>query len=126
MYPLALDCGVPVTKYWDLTLLEIKDILDSFERTRKREKKEKIEELFILAEVTANRVLNGLNGNNSISDYIQPHHYYPDLFEDMEEEIKKKQEEAELQRYKDDMKARAEAWNKRFREAKRGTGKTES
>lgn len=126
MYPVAIDCGVSVERYWDLTLIEIKDILDSYERTQKRRKKEKVEELFILAEVTANRILNGLNGKSSYSDYVQPHHYYPDLFENVDELIEKKKEEEELQRYKEDMKARADAWNKRFREMKNGTGKTES
>ena len=93
---------------------------------QKRKKKERIEELFILAEVSANRILNGLNGKSSYSDYVQPYHYYPDLFENLDEVIEQKREEAELERYKADMRARADAWNKRFREKKNGTGKTES
>lgn len=116
MYPIALDCGIPAYEYWDLTLQEIKDIVDSKNRMLRREKKERVMETFVLAEVTANRILYGFNSKRSESDLLQPWQFYPDLFEDMSEDMEEKREMLETAKFKAQMDKRIEAWNKRFRE----------
>lgn len=95
---------------------EIYDILRCYERTEKRKKKEHILDLFVVAEVTANRILAGFDSKSSESDLLQPWHFYPELFEDMSKGIEERREMLETERFKAHMEARIEAWNKRFRE----------
>lgn len=103
-------------KYWNLTLQEIKDAIDSYRRVQEKKKKERIEELFLLAEVTANRIGYGFNSKRSTSDLIQPWHAYPTLFENLDEDLEEQQEALELEKYKARMNSHVEAWNRRFRE----------
>lgn len=114
LYPTALDCGVPVDKYWDLTLQEIKDIIDSCNRMEILKKKDRVLELFVLAEATANRIIYGFNSKHSESDLIQPWNFYPELFEDKSEELEKHREMIELENYKARFNKGVEAWNRRF------------
>lgn len=116
MYPIALDCGVPVGEYWDLTLQEIVDIIEAYKRRQTRDKKSRVEEAFVLAEVIANRVGMVFGGKKSDSDVLWPWHFYPDLFEDKSEEIEEKREQIETEMLKIQLNSRVEAWNKRFEE----------
>lgn len=70
--------------------------------------------MFILAEVTANRILYGFSGKGSESDLIHPWHYYPDLFDDLSEEIEEEREMRELEKYKARFNKGVDAWNRRF------------
>ena len=77
-------------------------------------KKGRIMELFVLAQVTANRILTGLNSKSSESDLLQPWDFYPDLFEDKSEEIEEQREMMELEKYKAKFNKGVAAWNERF------------
>ena len=118
MYPLALDCGVPVYYYWDLTLQEITDIIESHGRRQKEE----INRLFVLAEVISNRVGIIFSGkkDHDESDLLRPWHFYPDLFKDERATIEEPDpgEDTELQTYNMKMKLWAENWNRRNRKEK--------
>lgn len=72
--------------------------------------------MFVLAEVTANRILYGFNSSRNESDLIQPWQAYPDLFEDKSEEMEEQREMIELEKYKAQFNKGVAAWNKRFRE----------
>ena len=105
---------------------EIKDRIDSFERVETRKRKECIQDIFLYADINANRIMNGLNGKSS-SSYIQPWHVYPDLFEDLDEELEKRQEEIELENYKARFNRSVAAWNERFeKESKHDSGRNAS
>ena len=51
IYFYALDLGIPAEKYWELSINEIIDTMDSLQRQRKRKEKQKIMDNFILAEI---------------------------------------------------------------------------
>lgn len=95
---------------------EIQDVIEASNRQKTRDKKDRVEELFVLAEATANRVILGMSNNASDSDLVQPWHYYPDIFEDKTKEMEEQRELAETEIFKAKMSARAEVWNKRFEE----------
>ena len=106
--------------------MEIKDILEAYNRQQAKEKKDRIEELFVLAEVTANRVAISFSGKANYEDYMQPWHFYPGLFEDKSKESEERREQVETEALKALMDARVAAWNKRFEEEhKDGSGKTD-
>ena len=42
MYPAALDCGILPDEFWCCSLAEVRDRIESYERTRRREEKQKI------------------------------------------------------------------------------------
>ena len=81
-----------------------------------RRKKERISELFVLGEVTANRIVYGFSSKRSESDLLQPWNYYPDLFEDKSEKIEEQREMRELEQYKARFNRAVASWNKRFEE----------
>lgn len=119
MYPLALDCGVPVDLYWNLTLQEIVDIIES--ETRRR--REEIGRLFVLADAISSRVAYFFSDpkKRRESDIVQPWDSYPSLFEtakEAHEDRKEQRQDAELEAYKARMATAIEAWNKRFEEGK--------
>lgn len=102
------------------------DITEAFHRKKVKEKKDRVLDLFVLAEVTANRIVIGFNSNASDSDLAQPWHYYPSLFEDKTDEIEEQRELRETEMLKTQLNARVAAWNKRFEEEhKNGSGKTD-
>lgn len=120
---MALDCGVPADAYWDLTLREVVDIIESGERKRKDE----ISRLFTLADAISSRVdfiFSDPKKRNS-SDIIQPWDYYPELFKDEkakaygeDEDEESNIADPELEAYKARMAIGIARWNKRFEERK--------
>ncbi len=116
MFPVALDCGIPATVYWDLTLMEITDIVESHRRKTERAKKDRVSEMFICAEATANRIgyIFTDSKSRSESDLLWPWDLFPDLFSEEAEEQEKRAAEAETAAIKAIMDARARAVNDKF------------
>lgn len=109
-------------KYWDLTLLEINDILEAYNRRKTKEKKARVDELFVLAGATANRIAVSFSKDAGESDVTMPWDYYPDLFENRSEELEKQRELAETEAIKLMMEGRVAAWNRRFEEEHKDDG----
>ena len=42
MYLVALDCGILPEEFWSYSLAEVRDRIEAYERTRRREEKQKI------------------------------------------------------------------------------------
>lgn len=91
--------------------MEILDVIES----RRRRKRERIEELFVAAEAVANRVgyVFADPKKRSESDLLWPWHIFPDLFSEEAEEKAKRAEEAETAAIKAMMDARVRAMNKK-------------
>lgn len=113
---MALDCGIQATQFWDLSLFEIFDIVESHRRIQTREKKERITEQFTMAEVIANRVGYVFSDPNKRreSDITWPWDYYPELFSEEAEAREKRIAEAETEAIKAVMEARIRAVNAKF------------
>lgn len=87
----------------------------------------RIDELFVQAEVTANRVVYGFNDKRSESDLIKPWDVYPELYDGYAEAEEERQTQMETEMLKAQMDARVALWNARFRkEHEDGSRETES
>lgn len=91
LYPNALDCGVPIEKFWDLSLAEISDMMGSFKRRRNNQLKQELINGFAFAQYTAECIGQYIHENNKVR---QPWDYFPEMFV----EEKKQYEEAEYER----------------------------
>lgn len=122
MYPEALDCGIPADKFWDLTLQEIMDTIESYHRTKEASLRHQAGENFRLAEIIANRIGYVFSSEKDRSEdmLVMPWDLYPGLFEDESEKIKESKSDAELDNYKALRFKHAAAWNSRFEEADNG------
>ena len=122
MYPLALVCGVSVHEYWDLTLQEIMDIIDTYEK----QNRERIEEAFQAAEAVASRIIYFFSDPKSRREdqILQPWHVYPELYPEaiqMAEEKKEEDERKLLEDQKANMMLIAERWNRKFEGEQHGS-----
>ena len=77
MYPDALDCGISVKEFWELSMLEISDIMESFKRRRTRDLKQELINGFAFAEHTAELVGLYLSSENTARKIWD---FFPELF----------------------------------------------
>lgn len=115
IYPLAIEQGVLPDVFWELSVLEVLDILEAAGRKHRREFKEKVERDFTLAEAIASRVGYVFTDkkHREDADLFQPWNAYPELFVREQAEAKEKKEVVALHNYKSGFAAYAERWNKR-------------
>ena len=91
MYPKFLDMGYTPSLFWDSSLLEIYDLMESYNRRKKNEMKELEEKL--KAEISLNAVLARQIGQYVASLFnkevqLTPlNNFFPSLFEEDEEEV---------------------------------------
>lgn len=113
---MALDCGISSSLFWNSSVLEITDLMESFERTERRKQKQNaIDNYYLADQIIAgfNLIMNGNeNGENN------PHmlwDYYPGLFEEEKKLSKQLQEQDELERAKAGRRRLANAMNKKLK-----------
>lgn len=59
---MALDCGISSSLFWNSSVLEITDLMESFERTERRKQKQKaIDNYYLADQIIAgfNLIMNG-------------------------------------------------------------------
>lgn len=119
VYPKAIDCGISVETFWNLTIPEIEDVMESHYREMKQKEKVKIERLFVLAEAIGTRVafIFSDNKDDAKNSVLQPWDIYPQLFSEEKELRDDFEEDREFQEYKDARRRHAAEFNKRRREA---------
>ena len=99
-----MDAGMPADTFWESTLNETVDFLESCARERKRKRKEKITDDFILAEAIAANFACLLPSDKKL-DPPKPWDYHPRMFEEEkvifeEADAKRKFEEYQEKRRK--------------------------
>ena len=98
--PNALDSGVSISDFWDSTLLELRDIIES----RKRMERANISRAFVLAEAISTRISYFFSDpeTRDADMILKPWHVYPELFidEEKEAEMRKEQHEQKIQTQK--------------------------
>lgn len=102
LYPIALDCGVDQECFWTLSLAEIHDRLESYERTEKRKMKQRLTEKHYLARDIAQHVSLILNGSEDVQ-IMELWDFFPELFAEEGPLAEKKKQEMELAAYKAQM-----------------------
>lgn len=113
MYPKALDCGISITDFWNLSVMEIFDIMESLYRKKKQEKKERLSEVFILAKSTAEHIGTYLNKENKAG---MPWDFFPELFREEKAAYEKAVEEEELEKARERRRAYAAEWKRQHGE----------
>ena len=104
LYPYALDAGISIDLFWNSSVNEIIDMLESYGRRKEQERKLKIQDDFIIAEVIALNILAPVAGDKEAMPH--PWDYYPSFFE----AEKKSWEENQLKQQMEDYKERRKAY----------------
>ena len=101
LYPAAIDVGIPIELFWNSSVNEITDMLDSHSRKTERKRKQKIMDDFLLAEVIAHNMATMLFSENDKKPMEMPWDYYPSLFEKEKEIYEEKLRQIEFEEYKE-------------------------
>ena len=77
LYPNAIDAGISITVFWNSSLAEIVDMLDSYKRVQAVRTKEKLLEMYQLAEWFSEHMAAKLDKNIPVP---YPWDKFPDIF----------------------------------------------
>lgn len=110
LYFYALELGISAKEYWEMSINEIIDTMDSLQRQRRRKEKQRIMDNFILAEMLTANLATLISGKGDIK---RPWEYYPELFEKEQERYQKAEEDRKWEQYKENRRAYMAEWNRR-------------
>jgi len=120
-YPAMLECGVAVDAFWDLTLLEMEDVIASKNREYRRKEKAKIDNLFLLADALASRINHIFSSAEDRQEPIRQWDVYPELFEKEKDVFEEAKNNLELNTYKEKRMKFAVEHNQKRKEAANGS-----
>ena len=109
---MFLDIGGKPLDFWDLTILEIRDMIESHNRVTIQKQKEKIVESYRLSQMIANNVSLLLSKESKPLDVWD---YAPDLFQEERNQVEKARQEQEIRMHKERMRAFAESHNRKMK-----------
>jgi hypothetical protein len=111
IYHILLEFGIRPSEFWDYSLAEAVDLLESCERKAQRKRREEIRDVFLQAEVQARYLTLKKN-----SDVPHPWEYYPELFAEDQKAYEKKKLEDEADACRIGRKRYAKEFNQRMRQ----------
>ena len=109
---MFLDIGGKPLDFWDLTVLEIREMIESYNRIKIQERKEKIIESYRLSQMIANNVSLLLSKD---AKPLEVWDYAPELFQEEREQVEKARQEQEMLAHKERMRSFAESHNRKFK-----------
>lgn len=109
---MFLDIGGKPLDFWDLTILEIKDMIDSYNRVTIQKQKEKIVESYRLSQMIANNVSLLLSKD---AKPLEIWDYAPELFEEEKEQVEQARQQEEMRLHKERMRLFAESHNRKMK-----------
>ena len=115
LYPVALDCKIRPGEFWHLSLDELMDRIDSFNRIKRAEFKLQMDQFFTLADVIGNRIAALFTEKGEVKQLF-PWDAYPDIFENDRLEYEAWLQESELEAYKSRRMKQVLAFNSSFME----------
>lgn len=89
-----MDCDIPEAQFWEMTIAELTRAIESANRKKKREEKERASFDYILASMIARGVQSAINGGEGIPEINE---VYGTLFDEDIEDKKRKKQEAKMQ-----------------------------
>lgn len=112
---MALEQGMLPEMFWELSVLEVLDILDAHDQKVKAEQKRDTELAFVLADAISSRIgyIFGDKKKRSEADILQPWDVYPELFAREKMEVMAERKARQLNKYKTGLAAYASRWNAR-------------
>ena len=109
---MFLDIGGEPLVFWDLTVLEIREMIESYNRVRIQKQKDKISESYRLSQMIANNVSLLLSKD---AKPLEVWDYAPELFQDEREQVEKARLAQELRLHQERMRMFAESHNRKFK-----------
>lgn len=109
---MFLDVGGKPLDFWDLTMLEIRDMIESHNRVTIQKRKEKIIESYRLSQMIANNVSMLLSKD---AKPLEVWDYAPELFEKEREQVEQARLTQELKLHKERMRMFAESHNRKLK-----------
>lgn len=109
---MFLDIGGEPLVFWDLTVLEIREMIESYNRVKIQERKEKIIDSYRLSQMIANNVSLLLSKD---AKPLEVWDYAPELFQDEKAQVEKARQEQEMKMHKERMRAFAESHNRKMK-----------
>lgn len=109
---MFLDIGGKPLDFWDLTILEIRDMIESHNRVTIQKQKEKIVESYRLSQMIANNVSLLLSKE---AKPLEVWDYAPELFEKEREQVEQARLVQELNLHKERMRMFAESHNRKLK-----------
>ncbi len=102
IYPSALDCGINPDQFWEMSLLEITDIMDSYRRRVESKTKQDIMLKHFLARDIGQHIALSIHGSDE-AQIAELWDFFPDLFAEEKEEAELRKQAHQLAVYKAQM-----------------------
>ena len=109
---MFLDIGGRPLDFWDLTVLEIREMIESYIRVTIQKQKEKIVESYRLSQMIANNVSLLLSKD---AKPLEVWDYAPELFQEEREQVERARQEQEMRMHKERMRMFAESHNRKMK-----------
>lgn len=102
--------------FWDLTILEVEDVLTAKGEFFDMNEKRKVENLFVLADAISSRIAYAFDNSKDKNPerILQPWDVFPEAFKDAKAKRDEQTEKAKLEDYKARRREWAEAVNERM------------
>ena len=114
---MFLDIGGKPLYFWDLTVLEIREMIESYNRVKIQERKEKIIDSYRLSQMISNHVSSLLSKDAKVLEFWE---YAPDLFVEEKQAVEQEQQRQALLLHKERMRDFAERHNRKRKEEVNG------
>lgn len=110
---MFLDIGGKPLDFWDLTVLEIREMIESYNRVKIQERKEKIIDSYRLSQMISNHVSSLLSKDAKVLEFWE---YAPDLFVEEQQAVEQERQRQALLLHKERMREFAERHNQKRKE----------
>ena len=107
----ALDAGINVLDFWELTPLEVNKVIESRNRVKKVEAQEKASFDYILASLIGRNIARIMDGKTTLPRVEE---VYTELFADRQEEIKAQEEARKAELFAIQLRQFAQAHNEKM------------
>lgn len=106
LYPAFLDAGYDINLFWECTILEIQDLLESFQRKERYALKNSALTSWLQTKMIANHISKMMDEKNQVK-LNEIWDYYPGLFDEEKQLFKVQQEEQDFDNFKQSRRAYA-------------------
>lgn len=113
LYPRALDCGIRPGEFWELSLLEVTDLMESYERRERARLKQSLLEKHFLARDIGQYIALVVQGSDQV-EVLDIWDFFPELFREEKEAAKQARTEQQLALYKAQMERFAFRYNQKI------------
>lgn len=114
---MFLDIGGKPLDFWELTIGEIRDMIESHNRVKLQAKKDKIVENYRLSQMIVNHISLLLSKEAKVAEFWE---YAPELFEEERNAIEQQKQNHALLLHKERMREFAERHNRKRKEEVNG------